>query len=192
MSTPTGTVLVPLAEGFEEIEAVTVIDVLRRAGLDVVVAGLRPGPVTGAHGIEVGTDCALADVDSATVGTLVLPGGMPGTTHLMEDERVLALVRELHGSGRRTAAICAAPMVLARAGVVEGVAVTSHPSVRDRLGGAEVVDAPRVVSSGSVMTSQGAGTAMEFALSLVADLVGEERAAELGRAMIVSQGGIVP
>lgn len=180
-------ILVPLAEGFEEIEAVTIVDVLRRAGLEVVVAGLGGTSVRGSHGITVEADTRLADVDAAGFDMLVLPGGMPGTTHLMEDERVLAAVRTLHGAGRHTAAICAAPMVLAAAGVVSGVPVTSHPSVRDRLGDADVRDEPRVVRSGRVLTSQGAGTAMEFALELVAELCGRAKADELGAAMIVAR-----
>jgi 4-methyl-5(b-hydroxyethyl)-thiazole monophosphate biosynthesis len=110
---------------------------------------------------------------------------MPGTLRLMEDTRLLEALRAHAGAGKPTAAICAAPMVLARAGVVDGVAVTSHPSVRDRLGAADVRAEPRVVRSGHVVTSQGPGTAIEFALELVADLVGRARADELGAAMLV-------
>ena len=179
-------ILVPLAEGFEEIEFVTIVDVLRRAGLDVTVASLRPGPVTGSHGIEVMPDEALDDLDPSVFTMVVLPGGMPGTRNLAQDERVLSLVRRLHREGRRTAAVCAAPLVLHAAGVLAGVPVTSHPSVRGLLSGADVRGEPAVVRSGPVITSQGAGTSMEFALALVADLCGEEKAAELGRAMIVT------
>lgn len=179
------TVLVPLAEGFEEIEAVTIIDVLRRAGLRVTVAGLRPGQVTGAHGIALGVDASLDEVDSGRVAMLVLPGGMPGTTNLMEDERVIGLVRELHAAGKPTAAICAAPMVLARAGVLGEARATSHPSVRDRLGKARVVAEERVVRSGSVVTSQGPGTALEFALALVEELQGPAQAKKLAEDMLV-------
>ena len=178
-------ILVPLAEGFEEMEAVAVIDVLRRADLEVTTAGLVPGPVTGSHGISLTPDTALDEVRVESFDVVVLPGGMPGTLHLMEDERVLGLVRDLHRRGRTTAAICAAPMVLARAGVVEGVPVTSHPSVRADLGGADVRAEPRVVRSGSVVTSQGPGTAIEFGLALVEELVGSEKAAELAAAMMV-------
>jgi len=181
-------ILVPLAEGFEEIEAVAIVDVLRRAGLEVTTASLRPGPVTGAHGIALEADVELGALEAATFDVLVLPGGMPGTTNLMEDERVLAAVRALHAAGRPTAAICAAPLVLARAGVIGGVAVTSHPSVRGRLGDADVRSEPRVVRSGTVVTSQGPGTAIEFALALVSDLVGPARAAQLSEAMLVHAG----
>jgi len=176
--------LVPLAGGFEEIEAVAIADVLRRAGVEVVVAGLEPGPVQGAHGIELTPDTELAAVDAEGFDAIVLPGGMDGTLRLMEDELVLAAVRSQREGGRLVAAICAAPMVLARAGVVSGVPVTSHPSVRERLGEAEVREGPRVVRSGSVITSQGPGTAIEFALALVEELVGSEKAAELAAAML--------
>ncbi|MEM7310187.1 MAG: DJ-1 family glyoxalase III [Planctomycetota bacterium] len=179
-------VLVPLAEGFEEMEAVCIIDVLRRADIEVLVAGLEPGPVRGAHGITLGVDLALDEVDAESLDAVALPGGMPGTLGLMEDERVLALLRRLHAAGRPTAAICAAPMVLEAAGLVDGVEVTSHPAVRHRLGAAQVLAAPRVVRSGNVWTSQGPGTAIEFALALVEELCGPEPARELGEAMLVA------
>lgn len=185
MSQP-DTVLVPLAAGFEEIEAVTIVDVLRRADVPVLLAGLEPGPCRGAHGLVLQTDCALAEVAPERLRMIVLPGGMPGTTHLMEDERVLALVRELHASRRPVAAICAAPMVLAAAGVLEGRSATAHPGVRGRLGGARVLAEPRVVEDGSVTTSQGPGTALEFALALVEQLVGAEKARELSAAMVAA------
>lgn len=181
-------ILVPLAEGFEEIEAISIIDVLRRAELEVVVAGLTSESVCGAHGIVVAADRLLEGLDPATFDMLVLPGGMPGTTHLMEDARVLAAVRTLHAAGRLTAAICAAPMVLAAAGVVSGVPVTSHPSVRSKLGDADVRAEPRVLCSGPVVTSQGAGTAIEFALELVTQLCGRDRADQIAAAMIVAPG----
>ena len=182
----TGTILVPLAPGFEEIEAVTIIDVLRRAGLAVQVAGLRPGSVEGSHGIAVSTDCELSAVDPASLAMIVLPGGQPGSENLRKDGRVLALVRELASSGRGVAAICAAPTVLATAGVLDGKAATSHPSVRDRLAGARVEPNRRVVRAGRVLTSQGAGTAIEFALEIVAELCGEAKARELGAGMVVA------
>jgi 4-methyl-5(b-hydroxyethyl)-thiazole monophosphate biosynthesis len=180
-----GIVLVPLAAGFEEIEAVTIIDVLRRAGVEVRVAGLAPGPVEGSHGIRLATDCVLDEVDAAGLAMLVLPGGMPGATNLQRDERILALVRALESSGRTVAAICAAPLVLGAAGVLQGRKATSHPSVREKLAGAEVVAQPRVVRSGPIVTSQGVGTALEFALALVEELAGAAKARELRAAMLV-------
>ena len=178
-------VLVPLAEGFEEIEAVAIVDVLRRADVEVVLAGLAAREVLGAHGMRLGADALMAEVDPLGFDMLVLPGGMPGTTHLMADERVLTAVRELSARGRTTAALCAAPRVLATAGILAGVEVTSHPSVRGELAPAVVKSAPRVIRSGTVVTSQGPGTAIEFALELVRELAGDERAEALAAAMIV-------
>ncbi len=178
-------VLMPLADGFEEIEAVTVIDVLRRADIEVIVAGLAPGVRTGARGIRVEPDTDLGALGEQTFDLVVLPGGLGGTEAMMADERVLALVRAQRAAGRPLAAICAAPMVLAAAGVEEGLELTSHPSVRAELGRASVRDSPRVLHCGGVITSQGPGTAMEFALSLVEELVGLEVRQGLERAMVV-------
>ncbi|MEO6711209.1 MAG: DJ-1 family glyoxalase III [Planctomycetota bacterium] len=178
-------VLVLLADGFEEIEAVTVIDVLRRAGAEVVVAGLAAERVRGAHGIEVRADTVLDQVESAKIDMLVLPGGQPGARNLEADARVLDLVRELTARERTVAAICAAPSVLAAAGVLEGRRVTSHPSVRARLASATVERDQSVVRSGSIVTSQGVGTALEFALELAAECSSRDKADELARAMVV-------
>lgn len=182
-------VLLPLAEGFEEIEAVTVIDVLRRAQVEVLVAGLgpQPGPVTGSRGIRVEAEVAFDQIDLETIDMVVLPGGLDGTLAMMQDQRLLELIRAQRAAGRPTAAICAAPMVLAAAGVEQGLELTCHPSVRDRLGRASVRAEPTVVRSHGVLTSQGPGTAMEFALALVEDLVGRATAEELALAMVVPQ-----
>ncbi len=178
------TVVVPLAPGFEEIEAVTIVDVLRRAEVPVTVVGLTPGPVTGAHGLKVDTDATIDQVDAADVRAMVLPGGMPGATNLREDERVLALLRTLHGSDRTVAAICAAPMVLGAAGLLEGVEATCYPGFEEHLTGARHSQ-QRVVRAGRVLTSRGPGTALEFALALVEELGAPERAAELRAGMLV-------
>lgn len=185
MATHDPRILVPLAPGFEEIEAVGILDVLRRAGLEVVAAGLAPGPVEGSHGITLVPDADLASLDLDAFDAVVLPGGMPGTRNLMADERLLGLVRRLARAGRTTAAVCAAPLVLKAAGVVGEAPLTAHPSVRAELAGLRVVDGPRVVESGPIVTSQGPGTVLEFALALVARWRGPERAAELGRGMLV-------
>jgi 4-methyl-5(b-hydroxyethyl)-thiazole monophosphate biosynthesis len=181
-------ILVPIAEGFEEIEAVTIIDVMRRADLEVTVAGLgTSSPILGSRGIRVQPDVALEDLDPTGFDVIVLPGGLGCTEAFMGDEGVLASLRTHHGAGKLTAAICAAPMVLAKAGLIDGVPVTSHPAVRGNLGNAEVCDSPRVIQSGNVMTSQGAGTAMEFALALVEELCGADKASELATAMVVPE-----
>lgn len=177
-------VLVPLAEGFEEIEAVTIVDTLRRAGVLVTTAGLRATQVDGAHGISVMADTTFERVDAANFDMLVLPGGMPGTANLAEDERVLALTRTMHQQGKRLSAICAAPMVLAKAGVIGKTPVTCYPGVESKLGDASFRGDERVVKSGKVITSRGPGTALEFSLAIVEELCGAEKAAELARAMI--------
>src|SRR5437879_3381851 len=183
--TPVKRVLVPLAPGFEEIEAVTIIDVLRRAGVTVDVAGTEAGPITGSHGITVTPDRTLAGVDAAAYDLVALPGGMPGTLHLRDDAEVRRVVRELAARGRYTTAICAAPTVLAAAGVTAGRAITSHPSVAAELAQAGTTyRTDAVVADGPVITSRGAGTAIEFALTLVAPLVDHPTAERLRQQMV--------
>ncbi len=180
-------VLVPLAKGFEEIEAVTVIDVLRRGGVEVVVAGLEgPGPVEGGHGIAVEAPFGLESVLEQSFDLVVLPGGEPGTTHLASDARLAKLLQRQGSEGRPVAAICAAPRVLAAQGLLRDRNATSHPSVETKLreAGARYSEA-RVVRDGKILTSRGPGTALEFALAVL-DLLGlQERVAELRRAMLV-------
>lgn len=178
-------ILVPLAEGFEEVEAMAVVDVLRRAELEVVTAGLHGVRVRAAHGVTVEADLPLAELDLDSITALVLPGGMPGSTNLAADQRILELCRRLAAEGRTTAAICAAPLVLQAAGVLEGHRITCHPATREQLAEAKPVAAPRVVESGSVVTSQGPGTALEFSLALVERFRGAQKAAELAAAMLV-------
>ncbi|TAJ13234.1 MAG: DJ-1/PfpI family protein [Planctomycetota bacterium] len=191
-------VLVLLADGFEEIEAVAIVDTLRRADLEVVTAALRADPsriVHGAHGIDLAADRELdacIGPNAPPFAALVLPGGMPGTQHLGDDPRVLELIRAMHAAGKLIAAICAAPSVLAKAGVLEGVPATSFPGFQGKLAGAHVERERRVVVAGSIVTSQGPGTAIEFALELVHMLVGSARATELERAMIVNVPAALP
>jgi len=164
-------VLVPLAEGFEELEAVTIIDVLRRAGIDVVVASLASSPVTGAHGIRLSADTPLGALAEQEFDMIALPGGMPGAEHLKKDARIAEIIRDLHEKGRPVAAICAAPMVLAAAGVLDGRRATSYPGFLKDAGDTTVVGDAVVVDRG-VITSRGPGTALDFALTLVEELEG--------------------
>ena len=177
------TVCVPLAPGFEEIEAVTIIDVLRRAGITVTVAGTEQGPIRGSHGITITPDTTIDQVDADALDMIALPGGMPGTLHLRDSTRVRALVERVAARGRYTAAICAAPMVLAAAGLLTGKRVTSHPSVREQITGSTYRE-EAVVEDGAVVTSRGPGTAIAFALRLVSLLTNGETAARLRAAMI--------
>ena len=171
-------VLVPLADGFEEIEAVTVVDLLRRADIEVVVAGLGPGPVAGSHGISVQTDTDLADALERDYDMVVLPGGLPGADHLEADARLRELLVEMARSERFTAAICAAPKVLAAAGLLDGRTATSFPGFLSSSStpGLTVSEAP-VVVDGKIITSRGPGTAMDFALTLIETLCGPEKRA---------------
>jgi 4-methyl-5(b-hydroxyethyl)-thiazole monophosphate biosynthesis len=166
-------VLVPLAEGFEELEAVTIIDILRRARVEVVVASLEGGTVTGSHGIRLAADTPLAALAEQDFDMIVLPGGMPGADRLKKDPRIAEIVRSLHAKGRPVAAICAAPMVLAAAGVLDGKRATSFPGfLADAARTTVTGDA--VVVDGGVITSRGPGTALDFALTLVEELSGAD------------------
>lgn len=166
-------VLVPLAEGFEELEAVSIIDMLRRAGIEVVVASLAGSPVTGSHGIALAADATLDAVSGQSFDLVALPGGMPGAANLKDDARVTGIIRRVHAGGGRVAAICAAPMVLAAAGVLDKRRATSFPGFLERAADCTLVDEPVVVDD-RVITSRGPGTALDFGLELVAQLLGPE------------------
>lgn len=175
-------VLVPLAEGFEEIEAITVIDVLRRAGVEVVAAGLKAGPIKASRGVVVTPDALLDDVLDQPFHMIVLPGGMPGAKTLGADPRIQKLLAGAKERQRWVGAICAAPaMVLQPAGWLDGVPATGHPSLADKL---PTYTAQRVVTHGRLVTSQGPGTSMEFALELVRQLCGEPKAREVAAPML--------
>lgn len=173
--------LVPLAPGCEEMEAVIAIDVLRRAGVEVVVAGLEPGEVVASRGVRLVPDVALDAVGPEPFDAIVLPGGAPGANALAADPRVLDRLRAQRAAGRISAAICAAPIVLARAGLLEGKTITCHPAVvlRLRAEGIDVREDARVVVDGDVVTSRAPGTAFEFAYALVERLVGPSKVLEL-------------
>jgi len=165
-------VLVPLADGVEELEAVTIIDLLRRGGIDVVVAGLGKGAVRGSRGTVLVPDATLDAVIGDEFDMVVLPGGLPGATNLNADLRIHQLLKDMAAAGKYTAAICAAPKVLANAGLLEGRRATSFPGVLDEDDAAELTS-EAVVRDGTVVTSRGPGTAMDFALELIALLEGE-------------------
>jgi 4-methyl-5(b-hydroxyethyl)-thiazole monophosphate biosynthesis len=176
-------VLVPLAEGFEEIEAAIIIDVLRRAEIKVVVAGLGALDVTGAHALRFGADRELAGLEGADFDAVVLPGGMPGAKHLRESPLLLAIVREAAAAGKLVAAVCAAPTALEAAGLLAGRKATSFPGYP--LPSATFSE-ERVVVDGNLVTSRGPGTAFDFALQLVAMLSGQELAQKLRKAMLLA------
>ena len=178
-------VLVPLAEGCEELEAVTIIDLLVRAGIDVVSAGLEDGPVTCSRGTVIVPSMTLDEALEQEYDMIVLPGGLPGATHLNNDPRIKDRLLKMASQGKYTAAICAAPVVLANAGLLDGKQVTSYPGQVDKL------DIPgmtytgeAVVKDGTVITSRGPGTAMDFALELIAVLLSEEKRNEVEAGLV--------
>lgn len=171
-------VLLALAPGFEEIEAITVIDILRRAKIKVIVAGLEKGLIEGAHGIRVQPDRYIEDVflnpaHDTFFHMMVLPGGMPGTENLKKSETVIRAVRNHDYFRCYLAAICAAPTVLAEAGVLKGRRATSYPGFADQMPGVEYQTEPVVVDE-RFITSRGPATAIDFALTLVEVLKGKE------------------
>ena len=166
-------VLIPLAQGCEELEAVTVADILRRAGITVITAGLEAGPVHASRGMVLLPDATLDEAVGTEFDMIVLPGGMPGSEHLKNDTRIIAMLKSMAAAGKYTAAICAAPMALHAAGLLEGKRATSFPGVLDRLPGTHVYLNDKVVTDGKVVTSKGPGTAMDFALTLVELLAGK-------------------
>lgn len=176
-------VLVPLADGCEELEAVTIIDLLRRAGIEVVSAGLNPGVVKASRGVQLVPDLTLDSALQDEYDMVVLPGGMPGAAHLKSDPRILQLLKDMAAAGKYTAAICAAPMVLAEAGVLEGRQATSYPGFLDALPGV-TVSAAAVVQDGKVLTSRGPGTAMDFALALIETLAGADKRQQVEAALV--------
>ncbi len=167
-------VLVPLAPGFEEIETVTVVDILRRAGAQVVLAATEEGPIEGSRGVCVVPDTLIDQVDDRDFDLVVLPGGQPGTANLQKNETVKSIIKNMYQSKKQVAAICAAPIVLQSAGILKNAVTTSHPSVQDQLHEIEYSE-ERVVVDGQIVTSRSPGTALEFALKLVEILFGRER-----------------
>ncbi len=172
------------AHGYEEVEALTVVDLLRRAKIGWEILSVADcGQVTGSHGISIGADRNFSGTDFSQYDGVILPGGMPGTTNLAADERVLALLRSFAAAGKLTAAICAAPTVLAKAGLLEGKKAVCYPGMEEQLTGAKVSFDP-VAVDGTVITSRGLGTAIPFALSIVQYFEGRERAEALASSVV--------
>jgi 4-methyl-5(b-hydroxyethyl)-thiazole monophosphate biosynthesis len=170
--------LVLFAEGSEELEAVSVIDILRRGGINVTVAGLTAGPIRGSRGTVLVPDTTLDEAAKNDYDMVVLPGGQPGATNLKADPRVLALLQQMAQREKYVTAICAAPSVLATAGLLDGKRATSFPGALDPF--PKVMRQPgAVVEDGKLITSRGPGTAMDFALTLVERLAGQKKRDEV-------------
>ncbi len=172
-------VLVMLAEGFEEIEALTVVDLLRRAGIPVLTVSVSGSDrVCGAHGIPVIADCVFDAAEAGKAGMIVLPGGMPGTLNLKNCSPLTDTLKKFRSEDKPLAAICAAPMVLASCGILEGKKATIYEGMEAELKGA-VHTKGNVVRDGNIITSKGPGTAMDFGLALIGFLCGDEKEAEI-------------
>ena len=181
------TVLIPLAEGFEELEAVTIIDLLRRAEIEVVTASLNGQTVTASRGTRVVADTSMDKVLEQDFDMVVLPGGLPGADHLDADDRIHEILQRTAENDRPIGAICAAPKVLARSGLLDHKKATAYPGVLDplSLGSTQITDAA-VQQDGNILTSRGPGTAMDFALEIIACLAGSEKRDEVEAALLRS------
>ncbi|MFA6061066.1 MAG: DJ-1 family glyoxalase III [Gallionella sp.] len=177
------TALVLFAAGSEELETVTVVNILRRAGVTVTLAGLSDGALKGSRGITLQPDTTLDAVLNDDFDMLVLPGGMPGTRHLQADTRVLKLAQDMAKHGKYVTAICAAPMVLATAGLLAGKRATCYPTCLDEFPGVQL-QTTAVVEDGKLITSRGPGTAMDFALTLAERLAGKVRRDEVEAGLV--------
>ena len=175
-----------LADGFEEIEGLTVVDILRRAGVDidmVLISGRLE--VNGSHGIVIKADKIIADIDQEDYNMLVLPGGKVGTENLEKCEKLIDMIGSFYGAGKYIAAICAAPSIFAHRGFLMGRKATSHPSFESHLeeGGAIVTHAPVEIDSG-IITGQGMGASIEFALAITSIMSGREKADSIAEAIV--------
>ena len=174
-----------LAEGFEEIEAVIPIDVLRRLEFEVVTVSLG-GKVSGSHGIIFDPDCLIDALDAAALDAVILPGGLPGAENLKNSPQVINLVREMYNAGKIVAAICAAPIALAQAGIMKGKTCTGYPMalVKDALADANYT-AEKVEHDGNVITGKGPGAAFDFAVEIAIAMGKESQARQLMKSMFV-------
>ena len=177
------TVLVPLANGSEELEAVTVLDILRRGGIEAVSASLDGQPIRGSRGTMLIPDISLDEALTRRFDMVVLPGGQPGTNNLKSDARIINLVQSMAADDLFVCAVCAAPSVLATAGLLDGKRAACFPGSLDAF--PKVLRQPQaVVEDGKLITSRGPGTAMDFALTLVERLAGKAKRDEVEAGLV--------
>nr|WP_297174304.1 DJ-1 family glyoxalase III [uncultured Agathobaculum sp.] len=177
-------VYVLLAEGFEEVEALTPVDLLRRAGVEAKLVGVTSKIVPGSHGIGIETDITMDEADWNIADMIVLPGGMPGTTNLYADKRVIDAVQKCYDEGKYVAAICAAPsVILGGMGLLNGRKATCYPGMEDGMVGAMPLERTCVVD-GRIITACGVGGALDFGCALISALCGEEKARKIAAEVV--------
>jgi len=180
-------IVMVLAPGFEEAEAVATADVLRRLGFELVLAGLETLEVTGAHNIKIIADAELAELDAADAAAVVLPGGMPGSMNLRNSDELMEFTRTVYDNGGVAAAICAAPVALARFGLTDGKKITAYPGFEQYLNG-NMPTGRLTERDGRIVTGKGPGAAFEFGGRIAEALGKGEAVPRLFEAMFVSQG----
>jgi len=179
--------LVILTNGVEEVEAISVIDLLRRAGIDVTTSSISGEQVTGSHNITIQADTQIDDIKGLDFDIVILPGG-PGTKNLRESDKVIKLVQNQHARGKYIAAICAAPTVLNMAGILSGKSITSYPSEEKTFTDSSYFY-KNVVVDGNIITSRAAGTALDFAIKLIEILSGKKKADEVAEKILHTTNG---
>lgn len=178
-------VLVPLAQSCEELEAVTIIDLLRRAGIDVTTAGLDDQPIKASRGVVLIPDTTLDEALKETYDMVVLPGGLPGADYLNDDSRIQSLLINMVENEKPIAAICAAPKVFGNAGLLDGKRATAYPGTLEKLNLTDTtITAEVIIKDGNIITSRGPGTAMDFALALIENLIGTEKRNEVEAGLV--------
>jgi 4-methyl-5(b-hydroxyethyl)-thiazole monophosphate biosynthesis len=180
-------IAVQLAEGFEEIEAISIIDVLRRANIEVITTSISDNiEVNGAHNIKVIADQVFTNVDFSEIDMIVLPGGIPGAINLKEHKGLQKQILDFHNNGKPLGAICAAPLVFGNLGILKNKTATCYPGFEDQLKGAKTTG-KAVEVDGNIITGKGAGVAIEFAIKIVEFWKGKELADELAKKMILQK-----
>lgn len=178
-------VVVFLADGCEEVEALTQIDVLRRGGVDVKGVSINADKsIKGGHGIEFMADCTIFDIDFEKVDMIVLPGGLGGRDNLMKSREVTAVCKRFNEEGKYVTAICASPSVLGENGILQGRKAVCYPGFEGQCKGADIQSDANVVKDGNIITSKGPATAMEFALELLRAAAGDEKAEEVASGLL--------
>ncbi len=178
-------VYIVLGEGFEEMEAVVPCDLLRRANIPVQLAGIGGTQVTGSHGVRVGADILVEQIDRDAMDMIVLPGGLRGVQSILDSQVTLGTVQWAASNGRFVAAICAAPTVLAKLGITDGKKATCYPGMEEQMGGAKVAPRGKAVVDGKIVTSTAAGTAYDFGLALITALKDVKTAEKVAKAIVL-------